>query len=347
MRLRNDQLAASLQRDLAPIYLISGDEPLQMREASDEIRAAARAQGYSEREVLDQGAGFDWAALNVAAESLSLFGERRVLELRLSSARIGNEGAKALNAYAERPAEETLLLITLPKLERAQANSQWLKRLEQVGVVVQIWPVEGARLSPWIEQRLRRAGLVPEAGVVEMLADRVEGNLLAASQEIEKLLLLHGAGVITLQQLAESVADSARFDVYGLVDTLLSGEAAKGLRMLQSLKAEGVATPVVLWAMSREVRSLAGMAYEIEQGRNADQVMGAYRVWEKRKPLLRRGLRQRASHWRRLLTQCARTDRAIKGLEADDPWLLLEDVAIGLSGGSRSGVGEQRRSAPR
>ncbi|MEJ2593192.1 MAG: DNA polymerase III subunit delta [Candidatus Thiodiazotropha sp.] len=343
MRLRNDQLAASLQRDLAPIYLISGDEPLQMREASDEIRAAARAQGYSEREVLDQGAGFDWAALNVAAESLSLFGERRVLELRLSSARIGNEGAKALNAYAERPAEETLLLITLPKLERAQANSQWVKRLDQVGVVVQIWPVEGARLSPWVEQRLRRAGLVPEAGVVEMLADRVEGNLLAASQEIEKLLLLHGPGVVTLQQLAESVADSARFDVYGLVDTLLAGEAAKGLRMLQALKAEGVATPVVLWAMSREIRALAGMAHEVEQGRSADQVMAAHRVWEKRKPLLRRGLRQRASHWRRLLVGCARTDRAIKGLESDDPWLLLEDVAIGISGVSRPGAGERGR----
>jgi DNA polymerase-3 subunit delta len=185
MRLRNDQLADQLQRELAPIYLISGDEPLQMREATDEVRAAARSQGFSEREVLDAASGFDWSALSAATENLSLFGDRRLLELRLNSPKIGQEGAKALTAYMESPPPDTLLLITLPKLERAQSNSQWYKRIEQAGVVVQIWPVEGNRLPPWIEQRLRRAGLVPEGGVVEMLADRVEGNLLAASQEIE------------------------------------------------------------------------------------------------------------------------------------------------------------------
>jgi DNA polymerase III subunit delta len=344
MRLRNDQLTSNLQRNLAPVYLISGDEPLQMREATDEIRAAARSQGFTEREVLDSAAGFEWSALNVAAESLSLFGERRLLELRLASSKIGKEGARALTAYMERPAEETVLLVTLPKLERAQANSQWIKRVEQAGVVVQVWPVEGARLSPWIEQRLRRAGLIPEAGVVDMLADRVEGNLLAASQEIEKLLLLHGPGVVTIQQLTESVADSARFDVYGLVDTLLNKEVAKGLRILQGLQAEGVAAPVVLWAMSREIRALASMAYEVEQGRSADQVMGAHRVWEKRKPLLRRGLQQRSAHWQRLLTVCAHTDRAIKGLHSDDPWLLLEDLALGMSGIGRQQAGARRLS---
>lgn len=335
MRLRNDQLATQLQRELSPIYLISGDEPLQMQEAADEVRMAARNQGFTEREVLDAVAGFDWSALNAAAESLSLFGERRVLELRLSSPKVGTEGAKALSAYAERPPQDTLLLITLPKLERAQSNSQWYKRLEQAGVVVQIWPVEGNRLPPWIEQRLRRAGLVPEAGVVEMLADRVEGNLLAASQEIEKLLLQYGPGIITQARLAESVADSARFDVFGLVDTLLAGEAAKGLRMLQGLRAEGIAAPVVLWAISREIRALAQMAHEVEQGRSADQVMGAHRVWDKRKPLVRRGLQRRPALWRQLLSICAMADRAIKGLEVADPWLLFEDLVLGMSGNRR------------
>lgn len=332
MRLRNDQLTGSLRGELAPIYLITGDEPLQMREAADEVRAAARRQGHSEREVLDQGSGFDWSALSVASESLSLFGERRLLELRLSSPKIGPEGAKALNAYIERPAEATLLLISMPKLERAQGSSQWLKNLDRLGVVVQVWPVEGARLPPWIEQRLRRAGLIPEAGVVQMLAERVEGNLLAATQEIEKLLLLYGPGVVTLEQLAESVSDSARFDVFGLADTLLCGEVAKGLRMLQGLQGEGVAPPVVLWALSREIRSLALMASEVERGRSADQAMAAQRVWEKRKPLLRRGLQRRPAHWRRMLLLCARIDRAIKGLERSDPWILLQHLALGLSG---------------
>ncbi len=335
MKLRNDQLAAHVSGELAPLYLISGDEPLQMREAADEVRVAARQQGFTEREVLDAAAGFDWSSLNAAAESLSLFGDRRLLDLRLSSPKVGSEGSKALSAYTENPPQDTLLLISMPKLERAQSNSQWFKRLEQSGVVVQIWPVEGNRLPPWIEQRLRRAGLIPEPGVVEMLADRVEGNLLAASQEIEKLLLQQGPGVVTVDQLTESVADSARFDVFGLVDALLLGQAARGLRMLQGLRAEGVAAPVVLWALSREVRALAQMAHEVEQGRAADQVMGAHRIWDKRKPLIRRGLQRPAGQWRQLIALCAQADRAIKGLEAIDPWLLFEDLALGMAGNRR------------
>ncbi|MEW8497909.1 MAG: DNA polymerase III subunit delta, partial [Candidatus Thiodiazotropha taylori] len=290
MRLRNDQLNAQLKRDLAPLYLLSGDEPLQMMEAADQIRQAARQQGFSEREVLDQVSGFDWSALNQAAESLSLFGDRRLLELRLNSAKLGNEGGKALIEYCQRPAEDTVLLITLPKLEKSQMKSKWLQAVDQLGVVIQVWPVEGNRLMPWIEQRLRQAGLVPEAGVVQMLMDRVEGNLLAANQEIEKLLLLQGEGVVTQDQLMQAVADSARFDVFSLLDTLMSGQTAKGLRMLSSLKAEGVAAPVVLWALSREIRSLAEMANELEQGRNSNQVMAAYRVWDKRKPVVGKAL---------------------------------------------------------
>jgi len=331
MRLRNDQLAAQLERGLAPIYFLTGDEPLQLGEAADLLRARARAQGYSEREVLEQGPGFDWNRLAGAASSLSLFGERRLLELRLGSVKVGNEGARALGAFAQDPPPDTLLLITAPKLERGQINNKWVKALEGAGVLVQIWPVEGARLPPWIEQRMRRSGLTPGPGVVEMLAERVEGNLLAASQEIEKLLLLHGEGVITQEQLATAVADSARFDVFGLVDTLLAGDAARGLRMLAGLRAEGVAPPVVVWALAREIRALAEMTFEIEQGQSAQQVLSGYRVWEKRKPLVRQGLRRRAAHWRRLLYDCARADRAIKGLESGDPWLLLQEIALGIA----------------
>ncbi|MCU7881464.1 MAG: DNA polymerase III subunit delta [Candidatus Thiodiazotropha sp. (ex Lucinoma aequizonata)] len=332
MRLRNEQLTAHLQRDLAPVYLLSGDEPLQMREAVDEIRSASRQQGYSEREVLDQGSSFDWSALATAAESLSLFADRRLLELRLSSAKVGTEGSKSLSAYCECPAEDTVLLITLPKLERAQANSKWLKRIERVGVIVQIWPVEGRCLVPWIEQRLRRAGLISETEVVEMLAERVQGNLLAASQEIEKLLLLYGEGIINPEQLNEAVADSARFDIFGLVDTLLSGEVAKGSRMLRSLKAEGVASAVVLWALSREIRSLSEMAFAVEHGASVEQVMAAHRVWEKRKSILRKALGQRAEYWYRLLSECADADRAIKGLSHADPWLIMQNLAGGMAG---------------
>jgi DNA polymerase III subunit delta len=333
MRLRNDQLSSHLKRDLAPVYLLSGDEPLQMMEAADEIRSTARKQGFTEREVLDQVSSFDWSALNQAAENLSLFGDRRILELRLTSAKLGIEGGKALQAYCERPAEDTVLLVSLPKLEKTQMKSKWLQAVDHLGVVVQVWPIEGTRLIPWIEQRLRQSGLVPEAGVVAMLADRVEGNLLAASQEIEKLLLLQGEGVVSQEQLAQAVADSARFDVFGFLDTLMAGEAAKGLRMLSALKAEGVAAPVVLWALSREIRALAEMANEMEQGQNLMQVMMTYRVWEKRKPIVKKALSNgSSSHWRNLLMRCSEADQAIKGINRTDPWLVLKNLAQGVSG---------------
>ncbi|MEW8027375.1 MAG: DNA polymerase III subunit delta [Candidatus Thiodiazotropha sp.] len=332
MRLRNEQLGNHLQQQLAPIYLLSGDEPLQMQEAGDAIRHAARQQGYSEREVLDQGGGFDWSSLNTAAESLSLFGDKRLLELRLNSGKLGAEGGKSLAAYCERPAIDTILLITLPKLERAQAKSKWYQAVEQLGVVVQIWPVEGRRLIPWIEQRLRSAGLIPETGVVEMLADRIEGNLLAASQEIEKLLLLYGQGVVTPEKLIEAVADSARFDIFTLVDTLLEGDITKGIRILQGLKGEGVAAPVVLWALSREIRLLAEMGFEIKLGGGVDQVMTKHRVWDRRKPILRKALQQQVGHWQRLLSDCALADKAIKGQDSADPWLLFQQLARGMAG---------------
>jgi DNA polymerase-3 subunit delta len=335
MRLRTEQLTNHLQKQLAPVYLLSGDEPLQMQEAGDAIRRAARQQGYSEREVLDQGGGFDWPSLNTAAESLSLFGEKRLLELRLNSGKLGTEGGKSLTAYCDRPAIDTILLITLPKLERAQVNSKWHQAVEKLGVVLQIWPVEGKRLIPWIEQRLRRAGLIPDTGVVEMLADRVEGNLLAASQEIEKLLLLYGPGVVTPEKLIEAVADSARFDIFSLVDTLLVGDITKGLRILQGLKGEGVAAPVVLWAFSREIRLLAQMAFEIKLGTGVDQVMAKHRVWDRRKPILSKALQRQTNHWQHLLSDCAQADKAIKGLDAADPWLLFQQLARGMAGLNR------------
>ncbi|MET0027169.1 MAG: DNA polymerase III subunit delta [Candidatus Thiodiazotropha sp.] len=333
MKLRNDQLTSHLKNGLAPIYLLSGDEPLQMMEAADEIRLAAREQGYLEREVIDAVSGFDWSALAQAAQSLSLFGDRRLLELRLNSPKVGAEGSKALSAYCERPAEDTVLLVILPKLERAQTSSKWLQAIEQAGVFLQIWPVEGGRLGPWIEQRLRKAGLIPEPGVVEMLADRVEGNLLAANQEIEKLLLLQGTGVVSQAQLAQSVADSARFDVFGLLDTLLAGNAAKGLRMLSALQGEGIAATLVLWGLSREIRALAEMACEVEQGQHPSQVMNRFRVWEKRKPLVQNALKSGSSQrWQQLLIRCADTDLAIKGLSPVDPWLGLQNIAQGVCG---------------
>ncbi len=335
MRVRPHELSTHVQRQgLAPIYLLSGDEPLQMNEIADAIRATARAQGFSGRDVLEAGGKFDWNELAAEANSLSLFAEKRIIDLRIPSGKPGRDGGKALAEYAERPPEDTLLLVTLPKLDRGQAASKWLKALEAKGVFIQIWPIEGGRLPPWIEQRLRQAGLTPGPQVAAMLAERVEGNLLAAAQEIDKLKLLHGSGVITLEQLQESVADSARYDVYGLVDAALEGKVGRAVRMLNGLQAEGTAAAVVLWALARETRMLCTLARQVAQGRSPQQVVaGAREVWDKRKPLVGMGL-QRLSlrQWQRLLQLCGLTDRAIKGQERQDPWLLLQRICSGMAG---------------
>ncbi|HEB96812.1 MAG TPA: DNA polymerase III subunit delta [Sedimenticola thiotaurini] len=334
MRIRVSELEATLERGLAPIYLLSGDEPLQMKEAADAIRRAARDGGYDEREVLEADNRFDWGRLAAEANSLSLFAQRRLIDLRIPSGKPGAEGGRALAAYAAAPPPDTLLLITLPKLERGQSNSKWFKALERAGALVQVWPIEGAQLSRWVEQRLRRAGLEPAPGVVPMLTERIEGNLLAAVQEIDKLLLLNGPGRVTPERLAGAVADSARYDVFGLVDAALQGQVARGLRMLGGLQAEGTAAPVVLWALAREIRTLTTLAGEVARGTPPARAVGARRdIWDKRRPLVTRGLqRLELPAWRGLLRLCARTDRAIKGQDPSDPWLLMQQIVARMAG---------------
>lgn len=335
MRVRPHELPARIgQQGLAPIYLIGGDEPLQMNEAADAVRTAARVAGYSEREILDADSRFDWNRLAAEANTLSLFAEKKIIDLRIPSGKPGREGGKALSEYAERPPDETLLLITLPKLDKNQTRSKWLQALDSTGVFVQVWPIEGGRLLPWIEQRMRQAGLTPGPDVVSLLAGRIEGNLLAAAQEIDKLKLLHGDGIITPEALLESVADSARYDVFGLVDAALAGKVGRSIRMLNGLRAEGTAAPVVLWALNREIRILCSLSRQVQQGRSAQQVVaGSREVWDKRKPLVSKGLQRLSSRrWQHLLQLCHLADRAIKGQSRQDPWLELQRICSGMAG---------------
>ena len=333
MRVRADQLAANLSRSLTSIYLISGDEPLQLGEAADAVRQAAKTQGFTDRQVMDHGTGFNWNELAAIACEMSLFAERRVIDLRLSSAKIGTDGSKALATYTETPSEDDLLLITCPKLERAQQNAKWVKAIDKIGVVVQVWPIDAAQLPRWIEQRLRSRGLNPEREVATMLAERVEGNLLAAAQEVEKLLLLSGPGPIGVEQMLTSVADSARFDVFGLVDAALQGNIARVIRMLDGLHGEGLAPPMVLWALVREIRMLTSMRYAIDRGQPPERVMADHRVWDKRKPLVKKGLQRfPLKRWQQLLQECGQADRLIKGQERGDPWQALISIASQMAG---------------
>lgn len=331
-QLRADQLARHLQQSLAPVYFIHGDEILLANECADAIRAAARAQGYSERQVFSVEAGFDWNSLLAASDSLSLFAERRILELRLPSGKPGKDGTQILRDYAERPPADTLLLIVSGKLESAARRSQWALALDQAGVSVAIWPVEVAQLPGWIDQRMRAHGMRASRDALQLIAERVEGNLLAAAQEIEKLYLLHGAGDLDVDAIAELVADNARHDVFGLVDAALAGDAAHVQRILTGLRAEGVDPVLVLWALAREIRALTAMARELQDS-GLPQVLAAHRIWDKRKPLVSAVLKRiRGRHWWQLLQRCARLDRVIKGRAAGSTWDELLQLSLSLAG---------------
>ncbi|BAP43285.1 DNA polymerase III subunit delta [Pseudomonas sp. 21LCFQ010] len=337
MKLAPAQLGKHLQGTLAPVYVISGDDPLLCQEAADAIRAAARLQGFDERQVFSADSNFDWGTLLQAGASLSLFAERRLLELRLPSGKPGDKGAAALIEYCSRPAEDTLLLISLPKLDGSAQKTKWGKALidGQHCQFVQIWPVDAGQLPQWIRQRLSQAGLAATQDAVELIAARVEGNLLAAAQEIEKLKLMAEAGQITVDTVQAAVADSARFDVFGLTDAVLNGEAAHALRILEGLRGEGVETPVVLWALTRELRSLATMAMQYSQGMPLDKVFSSARppVWDKRKPLMSKALQRLSSkRWNQLLLEAQRIDEQIKGQAPGSAWSSLGRLALLMAG---------------
>lgn len=337
MKLAPAQLGKHLQGSLAPVYVISGDDPLLCQEAADAIRIAARQQGYDERQVFSADANFDWGSLLLAGASMSLFAQRRLLELRLPSGKPGDKGAAALIEYCSRPAEDTVLLISLPKLDGSAQKTKWGKALVEGAQTqfVQIWPVDANQLPQWIRQRLSQAGMSANQDAVELIAARVEGNLLAAAQEIEKLKLMAEGGQVTVETVQAAVADSARFDVFGLVDAILNGEAAHALRMLEGLKGEGVEPPVILWALSRELRLLANLAQQFGQGIPLDKVFSQARppVWDKRKPLMSKALqRYSAQRWNQLLLDAQRIDAQIKGQASGSAWSSLSRLSLLMAG---------------
>ncbi len=332
-QLRVDQLGGHLKQSLAPVYFIHGDETLLVNECADAVRAAARAQEYTDRQVFTAEAGFDWQSLLAAGDSLSLFAERRILELRLPTGKPGKEGTRILRDYAGRPPEDTLLLIVSAKLEAAARRSKWVQALDQAGVSIPVWPVDIAQLPGWIDRRMRARGLQASREALQLIAERVEGNLLAAAQEIEKLYLLHGAGTLDVDTVAELVADSARYDIFGLVDAALAGDAVHAQRILSGLRAEGVEPVLVLWALAREIRTLTTMARQLQGGEGLARVLAAHRVWEKRKPLLTAALKRiRGRQWWQLLQRCACLDRVIKGRAAGSAWDELLQLVLGLAG---------------
>ena len=322
LAVRADQLDAHLGRGLAALYVVHGDEPLLALEAADAIRAKARAEGYSERDVHLVERGYDWSRLAASAASLSLFATRRIIELRLPSGKPGTDGAEAIGAYCARLPDDTLTLVTLPRLDRAGQNSAWFGALAAAGVVVNVFPVDRKQLPLWIGARLARQKQRASEAALAFVADCVEGNLLAAHQEIQKLSLLHPPGELSFEQVRDAVLDVARFEVSQLSEAMLAGDRVRLARVLDGLAGEGEAPPRVLWVMAEDVRAVARVQAGLATGRNVADLLREARVWgDARQRLVGTAARRMAREaLEAALAHAAAIDRTIKGLAKGNTW---------------------------
>lgn len=333
MQLRVEQLAAHLGRGLKPVYVVSGDEPLQFIEALDAVRAAARGGGFTERTVLDADTGFDWSRLAEAGASLSLFAERRLVELRLPSARPGTQGAKALASFVAEPRADVVLLVGMGRIEARAKRSEWYRALDRAGACIEVWPKERAALPGWLRDRARGAGLAISRDAVEELAERCEGNLAYGAQVIERLALLVSAGRIEIGDVLDGAAWGARFTAFDLVDATLAGNAPRALQVLSGLAAEGETPPVVIGALAWQVRTVARIGRALERGRSMDEALRPFPAWRRRQGEVRAALgRRRAANWGKRLAVLARLDAVSKGAIPGDEWDGLRRLVLDLCG---------------
>ena len=333
MKIRPEQLQSHLSKQLLPVYVISGDEPLLAQESTDAVRLAARNQGFSGREVFHGEGKFDWGQLHNEANALSLFAEKKIIEVRISNGKPGDKGSKAICELCANPSPDNLLLVILPKLERSAQNSKWMKALESAGAHIQVWPVTGDQLPRWIKQRLLESNITANQQAVEILAERVEGNLLAAVQEIEKLKLLATNGKVDAIMMSSVVADSARYNLFEFVDKVLAGDAQSAARSMRGLHSEGTDALPLLWAITRELRILIKASEQISRGESRDWALKNAGVWEKRLPLFRSAIQRcSAAHLRMLLYQAGAIDRGIKGMRKADIWDELTTLVLSLAG---------------
>ena len=337
MRVYPEKLAGQLQQ-LLPVYLISGDEPLLVQECCDQVRQAARNAGCTDREVIDTSApGFKWDEIIASASAMSLFADRKLVELRIPNGKPGAEGSKALQEYLQvSEGSEDILLIIAGKIDKQSTNSKWYKALDAAGATVQVWPVDAKDLPRWLQQRVNAAGMAIDNEALQLLCDRVEGNLLAAVQEVEKLKLLAEGGQITAATVTASVSNNARYNLFDMTDNALKGNAAGSLKMLHGLRGEGTEPAVALWALLREIRTLHQAQQAVDSGQNPQQALSSLRVWKNRMSLMQGALgRHSRNSLNRLLEQATAVDGSIKGFAGGKPWDNLETLILDLAGARR------------
>lgn len=328
-----EQLAGGLSRgSLAPVYLVAGAELLRVLECADAIRAEARAQGYAEREVFEvEGRDIDWDGLEASLRAPGLFSARRLIEVRLPTSKPGKQGGEVIVDYCAQPPPDICLLITGGEWSRKHGG-KWSEAVAAAGAIAVAWPVKPHELQDWLEARLRRRGVRAERDAVQLLMERVEGNLLAAAQEIDKLALLAGGGILDAARMQALVADAARYDVFRLVDAALNGQGAQAVRMLAGLRAEGEAVPALMGMVVMELQRTAALARVKARGGNLGAEFKAQRIWDAKEAAYRRALdRHPAARWERFVAVAGEVDRIAKGRGDGDEWLLLERLLLAVA----------------
>ena len=339
MRLTPKELPGALNRGLESLYLLSGAEPLLLDEAVDRIRAAARDGGFSERALHVADARYKWNELYADACSQSLFASRRLLEVRLASGKPGATGARVLKDLAGAIPEDTLIMVVTGLLDRSARRSAWVVALEQAGAWIDAPQLSAREQRDWIKDRLAGEGFQPDEAAVMLLAERTEGNLLSARQQIDKLALAHDPGPLSVDAVMEAIADASRFDVFQLGSAALGQDLRRTARILAGLKRERAPLTLILWVLVRDITTLADLYWRTARGDSLPSAMGALSVWSSRKAEFRSALKRhgaRSIDW--LLKRSARADQVIKGARAGEPWAELQLLAFGLAEPHRMGA---------
>ncbi|MXS81505.1 DNA polymerase III subunit delta [Nitrosomonas oligotropha] len=329
MRIKLEQIQQQLQKQTVPLYTLFGSEPLLILEAADQIRTHARQQGYTERELFTADQHFDWAELLNAGNNLSLFGDRKIMDLRIPSGKPGREGGKALETYCAALPPDTVTLIILPRIDKQGQASKWFKALETAGTLIAVYPVERDQLPGWIGQRLAKQQQKADAATLQFLASQVEGNLLAAHQEIQKLALLYPAGNLTFEQVKDVVLNVARYDVFQLSDAMITGDIARFMRVLTGLQGEGAAPLLILATLTEQIRQLVAIRKGLDNGQPPAQLLQTARIWgDRQKPVMTAAQRISIQALLQALTAAAEIDRMIKGVAQGDVWEGLLQLGL-------------------
>ena len=332
MKIPANQLPSALKKTLLSCYLVTGDEPLLVLEALDAIRAEASSRGFSSRELQVVMPGFDWDAVAAGAANLSLFAEKRIFEIRLPAGKADRKGGAAIEKLVSRAGPDLLVLVAAAKLEKGVQNAAWVKALDSNGAIVQVWPVGLRELPAWIGERMKRLDLRPDRDAVRLVAGRVEGNLLAADQEIRKLSLLLGPGSVSAADVEAAVASSSRYDVFKLIDAAVGGDASRAVRILRGLRAEGLDAVPVVFMLARELRMLTRLAESVRAGQELGKALAQSGVWRNRQGLVRACVsRHTVDDFYRLLQLGSAADAAAKGQAPGDPWQLATEIVLGLA----------------